>query len=531
MCLLPGGLPNPLHRVAGQVTMRREQQSAENHTMTTAERTFLAADLGASSGRILGARFDGRRLELDEIHRFPNGPVATAGHLYWDVLRLWSEIQEGLRAARQTYGDSIASVGIDTWGVDFALLGRDDQLLGNPFHYRDPQTHGITEIAFQTVSRAEIFAETGLQFLEFNTLFQLLAMRQRSSPLLDAAKTLLMIPDFFHWLLTGEKASEFTDATTTQFLNPRTREWSRSLLTRFGLPTDMLQRIVAPGTVLGTLVPAVRQQTGLGAIPVVLPGTHDTASAVLAVPTTSSVSDSPDWCYISSGTWSLMGVEVLSPVIDDRCRELNFTNEGGVGGTIRLLKNISGLWLVQECRRAWARQGRDLSWDQLTSMAEQAEPLRSLIDPDDPRFVAPDDMPGEINAYCRETGQPVPDSEGAIIRCALESLALRYRAVLNWLEELTGGTIRTIHVVGGGSQNRQLCQMTASACDRPVLAGPVEATTAGNVVQQAIAQGDIGSIHEGREIIAASFTGHRYEPGSIAPWDNAYARFLELAQN
>jgi rhamnulokinase len=499
--------------------------------MAESKRTFLAVDLGASSGRILAAQFDGQRLNLDEVHRFGNGPVAAAGHLYWDALRLWSEIQQGLRIARESYGNSIGSLGVDAWGVDFALLGRDDQLLGNPFNYRDPQTHGVIERVSQTVSRDEIFAESGLQFHEINSLFQLMALKHRNAPQLELATTFLMIPDFFNFLLTGEKTNEFTDATTTQFINPRTRDWSRSLLTRLGLPTSMLQKIIHPGTNLGPLRTSVRVETGLSShVPVIVPGTHDTASAVLAVPTSCSTSDRPSWCYISSGTWSLMGAEVSSPVINSACQQYNFTNEGGIGGTIRLLKNITGLWLVQECRRIWAREGRELSWDQLTAMAQQSTPLRSLINPDDPRFTAPDDMPAEICIYCRETDQPIPNSEGAIIRCALESLALRYRMVLGWLEALSGGTIQAIHVVGGGSQNTQLCQMTASACGRPVLAGPVEATALGNVAMQAIALGDIGSVLEARELIGASFPAKRYEPQAAAPWDNAYERLLELCE-
>jgi rhamnulokinase len=497
--------------------------------MADGKGVYLAADLGASSGRVLAAQFDGQLLKLDEVHRFANGPVAASGRLYWDVLALWSEIQNGMRAAHERYGSSIRSLGIDTWGVDFALLGRDDQLLGNPIHYRDPFTDGMIERASAIVSRDEIFAESGLQFMQLNTLYQLFAMRQHKSPLLDIAKSFLMMPDFFNFLLTGEKANEFTDASTTQFLNPKTQQWSRSLLEKLGIPTEMLQRIIHPGTNLGPLLSSVRSETGLTShVPVIVPGTHDTASAVLAVPSSSPTSDQPSWCYISSGTWSLMGAEISSPVINPACQQYNFTNEGGVGGTIRLLKNITGLWLVQECRRIWARAGRDLSWDQLTSLAQMAAPLRSLINPDDPRFVAPEDMPAEICIYCRETGQPIPNSEGAVIRCALESLALRYRTVLGWLESLTGGTMQTIHVVGGGSQNAQLCQMTASACGRPVLAGPVEATALGNVMMQAIALGDLGSIIEARAVVSASFPLKRYEPESIAPWDNAYERFLEL---
>ena len=498
--------------------------------MATHFQTYVAIDLGASSGRVLAGQYDGSRLTLNEVHRFPNGPIAASGYLYWDALRLWQEIQEGLGKAKEGDQSGVASIGIDTWGVDFTLLGRDDQLLGNPFHYRDAQTIGSMEIAYQSVTKNEIFETTGLQFNQFNTLYQLVALRHRESPVLDAAKSLLLMPDFFHWLLTGEKSCEFTNATTTQCLNPNTGTWAVEMLERLGIKTDIFQPIVRPGTKLGTLLPAVKQQTGLGDVPVIVPGTHDTASAVLAVPTQSEVSDQPNWCYISSGTWSLMGVELEHPVINDTCRKYNFTNEGGVGGSIRLLKNISGLWLVQECRRIWARGGRDYSWQQLTQLAERAAPLRSLIDPDDGCFLSPDDMPAEIARFCRDTGQPIPDSEGAIIRCALESLALRYRAVLSWLEELTGGTIATIHIVGGGSQNEQLCQMTANACDRRVLAGPVEATAIGNVMMQAIATRELESILDARQVIGASFDLRRFEPSDPAPWDNAYERFLEISK-
>ena len=493
------------------------------------QRTYLAVDIGASSGRVLAGRFDGERLELDEMHRFPNGPVQVGGHLYWDLLRLWSDVQDGLRTAAE--GTEIVSVGVDTWGVDFALLGRNDELLGNPYHYRDPEKAGILEHAFQRVSREEIFAETGLQFMEINTLFQLLTLQRANSSLLDSAESLLMIPDLFHWLLTGEKANEFTDATTTQFLNPSTRDWSRDLLRRFELPDDILQNIVLPGTNLGSLRPEIAAATGLGSASVVVPGTHDTASAVMAVPAVGEVSQHPDWCYISSGTWSLMGVEVAEPIINDTCRELNFTNEGGVGGSIRLLKNITGLWLVQECRRIWARSGTDFDWQQLTQLADQAEPLKSFINPDDAAFTAPEDMPAAIRSYCADRGQEVPETEGAIVRCALESLALRYRMVLDCLEKLTGSRIETIHIVGGGTQNEQLCQMTANACDRLVIAGPIEATAIGNVMVQALSSGDIGSVEEARAVVARSFPMRRFEPQEPGAWDESFGRFTQLFED
>ncbi len=496
--------------------------------MSETSRTYLAVDLGASSGRVVAGRFDGRQLRLDEVHRFANGPTAAGGRLYWDLLGLWTQIQDGLRLAAEKYGSSVTSIGIDTWGVDFGLLGRNDELLGNPMHYRDPHTQGMMDRAFQTVGREEIFAETGLQFMELNTLFQLLALRTADSSLLEAAETFLLMPDLFNWLLTGRKVNEFTDASTTQFLNPRTGQWARNLLERFDIPTKMLQEIVQPGTDLGSLRTEVAATTGLRDVSVILPGTHDTASAVLAVPALGTPTDHPSWCYISSGTWSLLGAEVTTPVINDLSREYNFTNEGGVGGTIRLLKNITGLWLVQECRRNWSQAGKSYSWEELTGLAEQASPLTSLINPDDARFAAPTDMPEAIRAYCQETGQPVPSTEGAIIRCALESLALRCRMVLGWLESLTGTRFETVHIVGGGTKNQQLCQMTANACNRPVLAGPVEATAIGNVAMQAIARGDVGSIEQARQIIAASFPLDRYDPRDPEPWDDAYPRFEQL---
>ena len=495
------------------------------------QRAYLAIDMGASSGRHVAGLFDGGRLELAEIHRFENGPVAAAGHLYWDPLALWGNAIDGIRAAKSAHGNRIASIGVDTWGVDFALLGHGDELLGNPVHYRDPRTDGILERAFEVVPREEIFRRTGLQFMQFNTLYQLWAMRRAESPLLDAARRLLMMPDLFHWLLTGEKSNELTNCTTTQFYDPQRNAWDRELLTAFDLPDRIVGEVSPPGTTLGPLRKEVAEATGLGNVRVVLPGTHDTASAVAAVPAASAPAARPDWCYISSGTWSLMGAEVPRAVVNDQCLALNFTNEGGIGGTTRLLKNIAGLWLVQECRRVWnGQRGDDLDWEDLNRWAAAAPPLASLIDPDDPAFLAPPDMPKAICEFCRRTGQPVPSGEGAVVRCALESLALRYRLVFGWLEELVGGRIETIHVVGGGSRNRQLCQATADACHRTVLAGPSEATAIGNVLVQAMAAGELGSIAEAREVVGKSFTLDRYEPRQRDVWDEAFARFSKLIQ-
>ncbi len=496
--------------------------------MADAAKVYLAADLGASSGRVVAGVFDGEKLSLEEVYRFDNGGVLAAGRMQWDLLNQWSHVQRGLRAAGKIYAGQVRSVGVDTWGVDFGLIGRGDELLASPYHYRDRRTAGIFDKAFAIVAREEIFKHTGLQFMEFNTLYQLLAMKLAKSPLLDVAERLLMIPDLFHWLLTGEKANEFTDASTTQFLSPKTKTWATELLTKFGLPTNILGPIAQPGTKLGKFLPAVAEETGLAGVEVVLPGTHDTASAVMAVPAAGAAGGKPNWCYISSGTWSLMGVETPEPVVSDRCYQLNFTNEGGVGGTVRLLKNIGGLWLVQECQRIWKADGSEYGWDVLVRQAGEAPPLVSLINPDDPSFIAPKNMPQAIRDYCQRTGQSVPGNDGAVIRCALESLALRYRMVLGMLEELTGSKLETIHIVGGGSQNRLLNQMAADACNRPVVAGPVEATAIGNVMMQAAADGAVAGIAQARDVIRHSFAVQQFAPRHPQVWDEAYARFKKL---
>jgi rhamnulokinase len=484
------------------------------------DKKLLAFDLGAESGRGVLGLFDGQRLKLEVVHRFTNGPVHVLGALYWDVLRIYSEMVAGLRrcAADQR---SIDSVAVDTWGVDFALLGRDGFLLSNPRHYRDPYTEGIMEAAFARIPRQEIFQETGLQFMRFNTLFQLLALQRARSPLLDMADTLLMMPDLFHFFLTGVKANEFTDASTTQMYDPSGKGWAHRLVRAFELPAQILGTVVPPGTVLGPLRASVASDTGLGAVPVIAPASHDTGSAVAAVPARGD-----SWAYISSGTWSLMGVELERPLINDQALRYNFTNEGGVGGTIRFLKNIMGLWLVQECRRAWERSGQNYSYADLARLAEESPPFISLVDPDDSSFILPANMPAAVADFCRRTAQPVPADAGAAVRCALESLALRYRWVLERLEELLGRRLDTIHVVGGGGQNALLCQFTADACNRQVLAGPVEATAVGNVLVQAIGLGLLNSLADAREVVRQSFELRIYDPKSPDSWQEPYARFL-----
>ncbi|MFQ3650296.1 MAG: rhamnulokinase family protein [Gemmataceae bacterium] len=486
--------------------------------------TFLAIDLGAESGRGILGQFDGRRLSLEEANRFPNGGVRTLESLHWDVLHLYASMRDTLRAAASKASD-LRGVGIDTWGVDFALLGRDGSLLGNPRHYRDPYTQAYPEQAFATVSREQIFARTGIQFMRFNSLYQLLALRDAGSSILEAARHLLMIPDLFHYFLTGIKVNELTDASTSQMLDPSTRTWATDLVAAFGLNTQLLGTIVSPGTVLGPLRSEVAQDTGIAPIPVIATATHDTAAAVAAVPATGN-----DWAYISSGTWSLMGVELDSPRTGPDALAANFTNEIGFGGTVRFLKNVMGLWLVQECRRAYERMGTVRTYDQLVQEADQAAPFGSIVNPDDTSFLLPASMPQALADFCRKTGQAAPEGIGATVRCALESLALRYRWVLERLEQLTGRTLRTIHVVGGGCQNELLNQLTADCCGRPVVAGPVEATAAGNILIQAVGVGLLGSLEQGREVIRQSFGVKRYEPrvDQQERWASHYARFLRL---
>lgn len=498
-----------------------------------ATKNYLAIDMGASSGRHLVGRFDGNKLTLEEIYRYENGPVDLAGTLYWNLPGLWSHVQNGLQVAGAKFGDTICSVGVDTWGVDFALLGRDDMLLGNPVCYRDARTDGMMEKAFETVPRREIFNQSGLQFMQFNTLYQFLAMKQGKSPILDIAESFLMMPDLFHWLLSGVKSNEFTNATTTQFFDPVKNDWAKPLLETFGLPTKLFQTIAQPGTILGSLQKGIADATGLVSMKVVLPGSHDTASAVMSVPTASKTGKM-DWAYISLGTWALMGIESPKPIVNDIVSDLNFTNEGGVGGTMRILKNICGLWLIQECRRTWIQQGRKgssgdtLHWEDLNHWTMEAKPLVSFIDPDAREFLGPTDMPKAIVDFCKKTSQPVPETEGAVLRCALDSIALKFRHVLEMCEKISGTTIETIHIVGGGIQNKLLCQAAADACNRRVVTGPIEATAIGNMMMQAIAAGDVADIEEARQVIRSSFDVAEYIPTAenTNQWNDAYATFL-----
>ncbi len=467
--------------------------------------------------------WNGRKLRLEEINRFPNGAVALGESIRWDVLRLWGEIQNGLSLARKKFAKKIVSVGADTWGVDFVLLNKQDEIIGQPYHYRDARTNGALERTFKKVPRAEIFAQSGIQFMQFNSLYQLLAWKEHSPAILDAADTLLFMPDFLHWAMCGAKKVEFTNATTSQFVHPLKRNWSLPLLKKLGLPSHFLPKIVSPGTTLGTLRKSIADRTGLAGVKVVAPPTHDTASAVAGVPTANT--GKANWAYISSGTWSLMGVEVQKAALSPRALELNMTNEGGIDCTYRLLKNIMGLWLVQQCKRSFDAAGRKYDYAQLAAMAAKARPLRSIVNLNDPRFLNPPDMPKAIQEFCRDTKQPVPKTEAELVRCAYESLALKYREVLGSLEELTGEQIEVIHIVGGGSQSQLLNQFTADACQRPVITGPVEATAMGNLLTQIRADGELGSLAEMREVVRASSQVRRFEP---AAWNEAADRFAKL---
>jgi len=490
------------------------------------QRVYLGIDLGAESGRVIAGLWNGKNLRLEEVHRFPNGPVHLADSIRWDMVRLWAEIQNGLSQAGAKYGSAIVSVGADTWGVDFVLLTRTGEMLGQPFHYRDSRTNGMMEKTFRKVPRSEIFAQTGLQFMQFNTLFQLVALKQNTPELLEKADSLLFMPDFVHWALCGSREVEFTIASTSQCMNPISRNWAGPLLRKLGLPTSIFPKIMPPGTTLGDLRPGMAERTGLGKVKVIAPPSHDTASAVAGVPTANT--GKPNWAYLSSGTWSLMGVEVQKASLSKRTEELNLTNEGGLDGTYRLLKNIMGLWLVQQCKRAFDARGESVDYGQLARQAAKAPALRSLVNPDDSRFLNPPDMPKAIQSFCRETNQPVPKTQGELVRCAYESLALKYRQVLGWLEELAGNRIEVIHIVGGGSQSDILNQFTADACQRPVLAGPVEATAMGNLLVQVRSSGQLSSLAEMRSVIRKSAQVKSYEPRNPEPWEAAAARFENL---
>jgi rhamnulokinase len=479
------------------------------------KRSYLAIDLGAESGRVMLGTLTASKLSLDEVHRFPNTPLHVADSLCWDIPALLDGIKAGLRKAAELKLP-LASLSTDSWGIDYVLLDELGAIIEPTFHYRDARTARGVERVRALVPWPEVFAETGIQFLPMNTIHQLAAEPPER---LSRARQLLLVGDAINYFLCGRAAAEESLASTTQLYNPRTRDWSPRLLSALQLPRELFPTLVASGTKLGALKPELARETGLDSIEVIASCSHDTGAAVAAIP-----AQGEDWAYISSGTWSLLGAELSSPLLTAQCREFNFTNEIGFGGSVRLLKNIVGLWIVQECRREWAREGIDLDYAALMRLAADAPPFVSLIDANDPRFLAPGDMPSKIDAFCREAKQPMPDTPGATIRCVLESLALLYGRTVRQLEQLLGRSIQRLHIVGGGSKNELLNRFTANALGIPVLSGPVEATALGNVLVQAIALGDLPSLKTARERVAQSFAVTAYEPHDLPAWRAAGQR-------
>ncbi len=488
-----------------------------------AELKMLAIDLGASSGRGIVGSFDGEKLTLRENHRFSNDPVFVNGRFTWDILRIFFEIKNSITKT-VIEGDNVSSMGIDTWGVDYGLIDKNGHMMGNPAHYRDTRTVNITDYVKNFVSPEEIYNVTGIQACDFNTLNQLAADRRDDPELLDRAEKMLFIPDLLNYFLTGKMAMEYTISSTGMILDAAKRDISYDLTDKLGIKRSLFAPLVQPGTNLGGLLPQINEEVGKNNIKVYTVASHDTASAVISVPATND-----DFIYISSGTWSLMGGELKQPLINDATRLANFTNEGGALGTIRFLKNIMGLWIIQESRRQWKREGKDYSFAQMEAWAKEATPFQSLINPDYYTFGTPGNMPEKIRDYCRMTGQHVPETVGEVVRCIYESLALKYRYTVETVEKLNGKKTKMINVVGGGTKDKFLSQMTADACGIHVCAGPEEATSIGNLMMQAIAAGEVADLAQAREVVRNSFEMKHYEPTSErGAWDAAYEKFCKL---
>ena len=487
-------------------------------------RHFIGIDLGGESGRVVQGSFDGRKIRLEEKHRFPTGGIEIDSTLRWDVEKFWNEIQTGLSVVAKAEKE-IVSIGVDSWGVDYALLDANDDLIELPFHYRDHRNVGVLEKVFGKVPKSEIFRQTGIQFMEINTLCQLLAHKEAGDSL-SQAKTMLTMADYFHWRLCGSKSIEFTFATTTQCFDPTKGNWATGLLDRLDIPTHMLPNVVAPGTDLGKIRNEVAAATGMGAVSVVAPATHDTASAVVAVPVKENAGK--NWAYISSGTWSLVGMEIDSPVISDAALNANATNEGGVDGTWRLLKNVMGLWLIQRLRLAFLQRGFDRSYEELTKMAGAVSSNGCFIDPDHATFLNPPNMEEAIRDFLIQTGQPVPADEAGLVRCVLESLALRYAQVIREIETLAQANVDVIHVVGGGCRNILLNQFISGATRLPVLAGPGEATALGNIMVQCKASGEVESLNDIREVVRQSMELIEFEPTALTYWQDALIKFEKV---
>ncbi len=486
--------------------------------------SFLAFDMGAASGRAILGQIKNHKLHLQELYRFPNRSVLICGHLHWNIFDLFEEMKKGIVVCISDKGVQPESLAIDTWGVDFGFLSDGDSILGLPYSYRDSRTDGIMEEFLKILPREKIYRLTGVQFLQFNSLFQLYALVRNKSPILDQLSDVLFIPDLFNFFFTGEKATEFTVATTSQLYNPVEKDWEKELFEAIGISRSVMQKIVQPGTIIGELRDSVVEETKMPHTPVVATASHDTGSAVAAVP-----GEGHNWAYISSGTWSCMGIETFEPIITEKAMRLNFTNEGGIEGTFRVLKNIMGLWLLQECRRSW-KKNHNLSYDEQLRGAERASAFKRFIDPDWKGFLIPPDMPGAICEFCNNTGQTKPESPAEFVRCVLESLALKYRYVMTQIKEISPKTINRIHIIGGGSQNELLCQFTANATGIPVLAGPVEAAAVGNILVQAFSSGLLKNHEEMRRISRLSFQLKHYEPRKVNEWNTAYERFLEILE-
>ena len=482
---------------------------------------YTAFDLGASNGRCVLGRFTGERLDLEVLHRFENGSVEINNHLYWDILSIYQQIKSCLIKLGREYRHELRGIGIDTWGCDFAFLDKQGKLIGNPYSYRDPQTAGMIPSLFARMSKEELFNLTGLQFIEPNTLVQIHVMQLRDDAVLRTAASFQHISDLMHYWLTGIIACEYTNASSSQLLNASTRSWAMPILEAFELPPKLFPDVVSPGTALGSLRAPIQSETGLDQARVIATATHDTAAAIVATPAETST-----FAYISSGTWALLGVEIDEPVLTEQCLAYNIANEGGAFGKITLLKNIASLWLLQECRRQWELEGKQLSWDDLTEMAVRSRPFTAFIDPDDPAFSHHGNMPAKIQGYCQSKGQPIPAVDGEIIRTILESLALKYRFVLDRMINLTQIPVEVLHIIGGGSRNAVLNQFTANAVHLPVLAGPAEATALGNILVQMVAMGDLASLEEARHLVCRSFQLASYLPQDEQVWEEQYQRFL-----
>ncbi|AQT69251.1 Rhamnulokinase [Anaerohalosphaera lusitana] len=488
-------------------------------------KNYIAVDLGAESGRVMLGNVSNDKLELKEIRRFENGAVDQDGTLRWDFARLFCEIKKGIGEAIEAAGGKVEGLAVDSWGVDFGLLDAEGDLVEYPYCYRDSRTDGMLEKAFELMDKRAIYANSGVQFMQINTVYQLLSMKLNNSPALARARTLLFTADLISYLLCGRKYAEYTLASTSQLMNMETGQWSQEIFDGLGLPIELMPEVVTPGIRVGELSPEICSELNCEPVPVYAAGSHDTASAVAAVPASDE-----NWAYLSSGTWSLLGVEVPEAIVTDDAFEMGFTNEGGVGGTIRFLKNIMGLWLLQECRRDWKEQGRELSYGELAEMAGNAEPFFGFLDVNYDEFLAPGDMPAKINRYLEKTGQKTTEDKGQMARLILDSLAMRYRREIQKVEKASGRAVEVLHVVGGGIKNELLCQLTADAIGKKVVTGPAEATASGNILVQAMGAGQIDSVETARRIVTNSFDLAEYLPRDTAIWNEKYAEFIQLQE-